>query len=77
MEIELKEGLEFVNKNDPKDKFKLIKWRYYYQEEEIRCARTEDYIYLLGNVYLPDRYLVVDDEHIQSIRNDDIEIMGE
>lgn len=77
MEIELKEGLEFVNKNDPKDKFKLIKWHYYSQEEEIWCARTEDYIYPLGEVYLPDYYSVTGGGCIRSIGNGDIEIAGE
>lgn len=54
MKVQLKENLIFVNKYDSTDQFKLIKWHYYNQDEEIWCAETEGWIYPLSEVYLAD-----------------------
>ena len=62
MRFQLKENLIFINKNDDKDKFKLIKWHYYCQDEEIWCARFEDSIYPLGEICLSYYSPIVNDE---------------
>ena len=54
MNIQLQENLEFINIHDVSDRFKLIKWHFYCQDEEIWCARFEDAIYPLNEITLED-----------------------
>lgn len=58
--IQPEENLIFVNKSNDKDKFKLIKWNYFCQDEEIWCAKFEDSIHPLFDVTLSDYAPVVD-----------------
>lgn len=58
--IQPEENLIFVNKNDDKDKFKLIKWNYFCQDEEIWCARFEDSVRPLFDIILSDYAPIVD-----------------
>ena len=59
MKVQLKENLIFVNKVDTNDIFRLIKWHYYCQDEEIWCARFKDSIYPLGGICLSDYFPII------------------
>lgn len=65
MKVQLKENLIFINKTDTEDRFKLIKWHFYCQDEEIWCARTKDSIYPLREIYLPDYLVMVDGSAVE------------
>lgn len=59
MTVVIRDGLEFVDKNNPNIRFTVREWDYY-GDGDILCAFTEHCIYPLSEIDLSEYYPIID-----------------